>query len=304
MDAGMQWLMGLPAEIYGHLSALSLGASFFLALALVLHWKSPRTILRRLLPSSLGFNLTAYLVDALFIASGVVAAVALGQSLLLPWSPLSPASWAGVPAVLVGLAAVFIGDFVGYWRHRLEHTALLWSSHVMHHSDEDMTWLTLFRFHPINRLTTSMIDTLALVALGLPVWAVVLNQAVRHYYGMWIHASLPWTYGPMGRIFVSPAMHKWHHVAEGSGVGTNFATVFSVFDKTFRTYYVPGPCNQPTGVPDVPASYAGQLLLPLTALGRYLRPNRAAPPQEVQRTTIRPEPPAQPEPSGAAPPSA
>jgi len=182
----------------------------------------------------------------------------------------SPDQWSALPQWLVLFIAVFAGDFVGYWRHRLEHTALLWPTHAIHHSDTAMTWTTLFRFHPLNRLTTALIDTSALAVLGLPPWALAANFMVRHYYGMFIHMDLPWTYGPLRRVFVSPAMHRWHHIRDADGAGANFATVFSVFDQAFRTYYLPGPCAVPLGVRDhIGQGALAQLLWPLKALLRF-----------------------------------
>jgi sterol desaturase/sphingolipid hydroxylase (fatty acid hydroxylase superfamily) len=172
----------------------------------------------------------------------------------------------------VGLLALFIGDFVAYWRHRLEHSALLWPAHAIHHSDTAMTWTTGLRFHPINRFTTAMIDTGALASLGFPPWALVVNNLVRHYYGLFIHMDLPWTYGLLGRVFVSPAMHRWHHVREGAGVGANFATVFSVFDQAFGTYHAPGPCTEPLGVPEqIGRNALAQLLWPFRVALNVLR---------------------------------
>lgn len=173
---------------------------------------------------------------------------------------LDAAIWSSVPAPIIALIAVFLGDFIGYWRHRLEHSALLWPSHAVHHSDTEMTWFTLVRFHPINRLTTFVIDSSFLMILGLPAWAVVANNIVRHYYGYLIHADLPWTYGPLGRIFVSPVMHRWHHAANVRAFNTNYATVFSIFDRTFGTFRVPGLCHVPLGVTDDMApTLAGQI---------------------------------------------
>ncbi len=68
-------------------------------------------------------------------------------------------------------------------------------------------------------------------------------------------------------------MHRWHHARDVKGTGSNFATVFSVFDKAFGTYYVPGLCNVPLGVTD--DQYPGKglirhLLHPFVAWGRSL----------------------------------
>ena len=54
-----------------------------------------------------------------------------------------------------------------------------------------MTWLTLERFHPVNRITTFVLDNPALLLLGLPAYAIIANNLVRHYYGYLIHADLP-----------------------------------------------------------------------------------------------------------------
>jgi len=172
--------------------------------------------------------------------------------------------WASLPEWLVILSAIFCGDFIGYWRHRLEHSRLLWPSHAMHHSDTNMSWLTLQRFHPLNRMSTTMIDASLLMSLGFPPYALIANNFVRHYYGYFIHADLPWNYGRWNKVFVSPVMHQWHHAAEPAAYNTNFATVFSIFDRAFGTYRVPGLCNIPLGVSyNVGGNILGQLLYPL-----------------------------------------
>lgn len=197
---------------------------------------------------------------------------------------LDPSAWARLPAWLTILVAVFVGDFVGYWRHRLEHTPLLWPSHAVHHSDTEMTWLTIERFHPINRLTTFLIDGSVLLILGLPPFAVLANSLLRHYYGAFIHADLPWTYGRLGLIFVSPAMHRWHHSAEARFFDTNYATVFSVFDRAFRTFKVPGACTSALGVTDRMApTLLGQIGYPLTGRA-YRRLFRRKPRQPASST--------------------
>jgi sterol desaturase/sphingolipid hydroxylase (fatty acid hydroxylase superfamily) len=211
-------------------------------------------------------NLSIYFFDVLFIAPLVGLLVQVirltvdhQQLRLIP-----TAVWSSQHQAVTFVAVIFIGDFCSYWRHRLEHTRLLWPSHAIHHSDPQMSWLTLARFHPVNRFTTAALDILWLALLGFPDWALVANELVRHYYGEFIHADLPWTYGPFGRIFVSPVMHQWHHARDVVGAGSNFATVFSVFDQAFRTHHVPGLCTVPLGVvDDMGDGVTGQLLYPL-----------------------------------------
>lgn len=159
-------------------------------------------------------------------------------------------SWEALPVLLVLFFALFFGDFVSYWRHRLEHTPLLWPAHAVHHSDTEVTWLTSARWHPINLLTVHGIAGGAMLIMGFPVWALLFNSMMRGYYGFFIHANLPWTYGKLGKYIVSPAMHRWHHSAEEKAFDKNFAEFFCLFDRMFGTYYLPGPCDGPLGVSD------------------------------------------------------
>lgn len=197
-------------------------------------------------------NLTLFAFDIAVVTPLLIIALTAVGSLIQQGGLrlFSDDRWGALPLWLVGLIAIFAGDFIGYWRHRLEHTNLLWPTHAIHHSDEAMTWTTGLRFHPFNRITTALIDTSLLALLGLPLWALMANNLVRHFYGLFIHMELPWTYGPLGRVFVSPAMHRWHHIRDADDAGANFATVFSVFDQAFGTYRLPGPCTVPLGVRD------------------------------------------------------
>jgi sterol desaturase/sphingolipid hydroxylase (fatty acid hydroxylase superfamily) len=220
-------------------------------------------------------NLSILALDVLFVAPVVailVSVVRLGVD-HLPFGVVNVGVWEALGRGGTMFAVVFIGDFFSYWRHRLEHTRLLWPAHAIHHSDTEMTWLTLGRFHPIDRVLTSTIDIALLALLGFPGWALVFNEMVRHYYGEFIHADFPWTFGPLGRVFVSPVMHRWHHARDVVGAGSNFATVFSVFDQAFRTYHVPGLCTVPLGVTDdIPPGVMGQLRFPLVAWARAYLP--------------------------------
>ena len=115
-------------------------------------------------------------------------------------------------------------------------------------------------------LKVRLLASAFLVAMGLPAWAAIANSLVRNYYGYFIHADLPWTYGPLGKVFVSPAMHQWHHAKDIEYAGTNFATVFSIFDRVFGTFALPGPCTVPLGIAeDIGHNMTGQLVHPFRA---------------------------------------
>ncbi len=259
-------LIQSSVAVYLALKSLLFPLLFFAILGLFVKGRRLLTDVRRALPeTSLNLQIMAFnvifVVPVIAIAAIILANIVNTYGLVLT----DPEHWGALPSVVVIAIAIVIGDFTGYWRHRLEHTALLWPSHAVHHSDTEMTFLTLERFHPINWISTFLIDSGVLLILGFPPYAVIANSLVRHYYGYFIHADLPWTYGPLNKIFVSPAMHRWHHSLDRKAFNTNFATVFGLWDWMFGTHRVPGPCDVPLGVTDdMLPTLKGQMLYAFT----------------------------------------
>ena len=126
----------------------------FGSLAVLVKGREALDALRRA-ARELRVNLAILFLDALFVAPVLAILTTLIRAGIDHYSLAvidgGLWSWLGKPTTFV--TAVFIGDFISYWRHRLEHTRWLWPAHAIHHSDTEMTWLTLSRFHPLNRLT-------------------------------------------------------------------------------------------------------------------------------------------------------
>ena len=289
----LEVVRGSASALLMAMQVLLLSALAFALLALLVKGREAIAAAERA-RKEVSVNLSLYVLDALFVAPLAALVVQLIRVTIggSPLELLGPSVWTSLPVWLTALSVLFLGDFISYFRHRLEHTRLLWPSHAIHHSDTEMTWLTLSRFHPINRLTTMVVDTTFLAVLGFPEWALLTNVLVRHYYGEFIHADLPWMYGPLGRVFVSPVMHRWHHARDVTGAGSNFATVFSVFDQAFRTHYVPGLCNVPLGVNDeMGKGTIGQLMYPFVEWGgriaeRYRRARGGKPAFEEEEAQL------------------
>jgi sterol desaturase/sphingolipid hydroxylase (fatty acid hydroxylase superfamily) len=230
-------------------------------------------------------NLVLYVMDTLTVAPALTFATSAFYALMHAPGAVYAGEvfWARLGPVGTTLSAIVVCDFLGYCNHRLFHTSWLWPSHAIHHSDTHLTWFSLLRMHPFDRLGT-LIDLLGMILLGLPDWAMITAVLVRHYYGHLIHSDLPWTLGKLDWVFISPAMHRWHHALEYRGSGVNFATVFSVFDRMFGTFYAPGVCNAPTGVHDkIAPGLIGQYLHPVRTWAARLKAaplaTEAAPPQ-------------------------
>lgn len=228
-----------------------------------------RTVLSDMRRASVETRLNLQIIVFNFLVFGALSAP-IAQSLVVYFHETGAklydlSVWQSLPTPLVIVAGVVIGDFVAYWRHRLEHSQFLWPWHLMHHSDTELTWLSSERSHPVGRVVTIVLDYGVLLLIGLPAEAILASAIVHKNYSFLLHADLPWTFGPFGKIFVSPAMHRWHHAAERSAHDSNYAGVFSIFDLVFGTYRVPGLCRVPLGVDaPIPPTLVGQLLYPLS----------------------------------------
>jgi sterol desaturase/sphingolipid hydroxylase (fatty acid hydroxylase superfamily) len=262
----MEWFSALPGRMAGLVIALAIPAAAFAALAVMTKGRGAWAAARHG-ASETQLNLVYCLTDALFVTYPMALLVGGLRGALPALGLAVPASlWDGVPVATTALLAILAGDLIGYWRHRWEHCRALWPAHAIHHSDTAMSWLTLLRFHPVNRFTTTLADTAFLVLLGFPAWAILLNGYARHYYGYFVHADLPWTFGRCGKILVSPVMHRWHHAQAEEARGANFATVFAFYDVLFGTFYCPHSEIGPLGVDDpLPRSWFGQTIYPIRA---------------------------------------
>ncbi len=187
--------------------------------------------------------------------------------------------WQGLPALLVIFATITLIDLAAYWRHRLEHQPALWRVHATHHADEAMNWLTLHRKHPLGELLSVLVDLVPVLLLGLPIWAIAVSAIARSWWGYLIHADVPWTLGIFGKVLMSPAAHRLHHIRDEALMGANYGNTITLWDRLFGTYTDPAPyvgCE--TGIAEGTRDVAGELLRPFEA--RYWRKT----PQPVAET--------------------
>ncbi|HWE94214.1 MAG TPA: sterol desaturase family protein [Tepidisphaeraceae bacterium] len=160
------------------------------------------------------------------------------------------------------ILAVFLGDLLIYWGHRLQHrVGFLWRFHIIHHSAEHLDWLAAHREHPIDSIYTIFLVNLPIFALGLPIRSLIWFAGFRGLWAVFIHANVRLSIGPLRMLIGAPELHHWHHDRErDSG---NYANVSPLFDVIFGTYRRPGGEPNSVGVQEVvPKGYIGQLLYP------------------------------------------
>ncbi len=155
-----------------------------------------------------------------------------------------------------------------------------WRFHATHHADEALSWLTVLRKHPVGKFLELLVDTLPLLLLGAPAWAIVAAQLIRGWWGHFIHADVPWTLGPAGRVLMSPAAHRLHHIRDETLMGSNYGNMLTLWDRLFGTWRDPAPyLNCATGIAEGTRGVWGELARPWEA--RYRSPPPA--PDDARR---------------------
>jgi sterol desaturase/sphingolipid hydroxylase (fatty acid hydroxylase superfamily) len=265
----MEWLSHQSWSVF---IALAPAAALFALVALVRKRAGAIAALRVARRES-ATNVALVMVNYLVIAA-VLTPLTSHLDAQLRLVPALADTWLRTPELVLLVLALLIQEFTIYWRHRAEHSPLLWPVHATHHSDESITWLTLLRKHPLSHILSNLVDSIPLVVLGFPAWTVVAVTLIQTWWGYFIHTDLPWTLGPAGKLLISPAAHRLHHIDDVALKDRNFGGVLAIFDRMFGTF---DDASQHlgcwTGIEGGSRSLGGELARPLEALaGR----NRAA----------------------------
>jgi sterol desaturase/sphingolipid hydroxylase (fatty acid hydroxylase superfamily) len=160
-------------------------------------------------------------------------------------------SWSGAVPLWVLAAVTLVAMDAGNWlAHWAEHrVGALWRMHALHHSQEELNVLTSFRAHPLSHFMGFFLATVPVVLLmgARPLTPVLITIYVC--LGTLPHANVPWSYGALGKIVVSPAYHRIHHSSEGA-TGLNLGIVLTTWDVFSRRARFPKPGEAPcaTGI--------------------------------------------------------
>jgi len=172
---------------------------------------------------------------------------------------------ATMPLWAQALVFLVVSDFLLYWFHRLYHGAAMWKYHAVHHSSEDLDWISAARFHPVNILFGTVLVDVALLLAGISPNVMLWVGPFTTASSAFVHANLNWTLGPFKYLIAGPVFHRWHHTAADRGGNMNFAGTFSIWDVLFGTFYMPeNELPDAYGIDDesFPASFGAQMLYP------------------------------------------
>jgi sterol desaturase/sphingolipid hydroxylase (fatty acid hydroxylase superfamily) len=191
--------------------------------------------------------------------------------------------WATAAVIVVAM------DACNWVAHLANHRVrALWRFHELHHSQEDMNVLTVFRTHPLIHVSylIALVPAIVLLANG------AMSTTLLVVYGATVafaHSNTNLGFGPLDRIFVSPNFHRLHHRLDGPQ-DVNLGFALTIWDQLFHRAVFPteATIRTDTGLPGRPliveqagprprhfSVFAAQLVAP------FRRPNDTALP-EVQ----------------------
>jgi len=184
-------------------------------------------------------NLTIGLVNGVILTlgfSGLVATAAhwgqIHQIGLIHWFNLPPGG-----KLVLGFLAF---DLWMYGWHRANHTMpFLWRFHRMHHSDPELDTTSALRFHAGEMLISAVLRLAVIPLLGIPLNHLLLYELILEPVILFHHSNiaLPETLDrPMRLLIVSPNMHRVHHSNIPEETNSNYASIFSFWDRIWGTY--------------------------------------------------------------------
>jgi sterol desaturase/sphingolipid hydroxylase (fatty acid hydroxylase superfamily) len=172
---------------------------------------------------------------------------------------------ATLPLVAQGIIFLIGEDFIMYWSHRWFHGKTFWKWHAVHHSSEEVEWISAARFHPFNLFLGSVLADVVMLFAGISPNVFLVLGPLTTAHSAFVHANLDWTLGPFKYVIASPVFHRWHHTAAERGGEKNFAATFPILDVLFGTFYMPAN-ERPDqyGIDDktFPQTFGAQLLHP------------------------------------------
>lgn len=212
-------------------------------------------------------RLARYSTDLLHVAIGGFL-IRLGTVVLLAVlipSAIGPGWVAQLPLWVQLIAVLLISDLMFWIAHRIYHAVpLLWRFHRIHHSSEQLDWLAAFRVHPVDQIVNAAIIAAPTLLLGFSPAALLIFATIYKWHAILLHSNTRISFGPLGKLIITPNFHHWHHANQSEAHDRNFGGQLTIWDHLFGTYYdAPQPRPDIYGVDNPPReSFAAHILEP------------------------------------------
>jgi len=134
---------------------------------------------------------------------------------------------------------VFILDMFLYFWHRAVHEIpMLWRFHEVHHLDRHLDTTSAIRFHSGEIFFATLVRAGVIFAFAVPFASVLFFEALVLVFTLFHHSN--WRLNErleqrLSKVMITPSLHWVHHHAVRTDTDSNYGTLFSFWDKFFKT---------------------------------------------------------------------
>lgn len=192
-------------------------------------WPAQSWQRRRRLRNNLGLWLINVAASALIVLP--LTALAAGHA-----SQWRPEWWQGAAGLVLDIVLLDLAIFG--WHVANHKLAPLWRFHRVHHEDEFLDVTSALRFHVGEVLLSACARAALIMLLGLPLASVLVFETLVLLAAGFHHSNLrlpPRLEQALSWVIVTPAIHWVHHHAIRAHTDSNYGTIFSCWDRLFRT---------------------------------------------------------------------
>ncbi len=148
---------------------------------------------------------------------------------------------ASLPPWAFLLSGLLLLDLIAAWLiHYLQHKIKwMWKFHIVHHADTNVDVTSANRHHPGESIFRFAFTILGVFITGSPIWLIIIYQSLSALFAQYNHANitLPKKLDEiLSWLIVSPNMHKVHHHYLQPYTDSNYANIFSIWDRIFGTF--------------------------------------------------------------------
>jgi sterol desaturase/sphingolipid hydroxylase (fatty acid hydroxylase superfamily) len=147
----------------------------------------------------------------------------------------------GAGALVSWLWWFLVLDLASYFLHRSFHSLpLLYRIHCAHHSDRAVDLTTSFRRHPVEFFLNAALTCTVGIAIGTPLDVVGIYGIAAGVLQIWHHGNLAMPESvdrALGKLIVTPALHRSHHALGFDAANCNYGAILSVWDRIFHTLH-------------------------------------------------------------------
>ncbi|WP_120498236.1 sterol desaturase family protein [Kiloniella sp. EL199] len=184
-------------------------------------------------PARVRRNIGLWFCNLILSPLVVIPLTAWATSHAIGWRPDFLSGSAGIIFDLILL------DGLIYWWHRLNHeTPFLWRFHEIHHLDTNLDTTSALRFHFGEVLLSAFMRVFVVIVFDIPLVSVIIFETILLISTLFHHSNvqLPEKLEKvLSLVIITPAIHWVHHHALRHDTDSNYGTVFSFWDRIFRS---------------------------------------------------------------------